>query len=63
MKFDEQFWIELLDNLDWLFCNFVALELLLRKMKKNLDRIWDENDIVVVVQRDYQIMQHGFENN
>ena len=27
-------------------------------MKKNLDRICDENDIVVVEQRDYQ-----FENN
>ena len=27
-------------------------------MKKNLDRICDENDIVVVEQRDDQIMQH-----
>ena len=32
-------------------------------MKKNLDRICDKNDIVVVEQRDYQIMQHAFENN
>ena len=62
MKFDKQFWIELLDNLDMFFRNFVAPELLLGKMKKNLDRICCENDIVVV-QRDYQIMQHAFENN
>ena len=32
-------------------------------MKKNLDRICDENDIVVVEQRKYQIVQHAFENN
>ena len=63
VKFDEQFWIELLDNLDWFFCNFVAPELLLRKMKKNQDRICGENDTVFVEQRDYQIMQHAFENN
>ena len=31
-------------------------------MKKNLGRICDKNDIVVVEQRDYQIMQHAFEN-
>ena len=58
VKFDEQFCIELLDSLDWFFHNFVAPELLLLKMKENLDRICDENDIVVVEQRDYQ-----FENN
>ena len=38
VKFDEQFWIELLDNLDWFFRNFVAPELLLGTMKKNLNR-------------------------
>ena len=32
-------------------------------MKKNLDRICDENDIVVVEKRDCQIVQHAFENN
>ena len=32
-------------------------------MKNNLERICDENDIVLVEQRDYQIMQHAFENN
>ena len=48
VKFDERFWIELLDNLDCFFRNFVAPEKLLGKMKKNLDRICDENDIVVV---------------
>ena len=32
-------------------------------MKKNLDRICDENDIVVVEKRDCQIVQHVFENN
>ena len=58
VKFGGQFWIELLDNLDWFFRNFTAPELLLGKMKKNLDRICDENDIVVVEQRDDQIMQH-----
>ena len=63
MKFDEQFCIELLDNLDWFFRNFVTPELLLGKMKKNLDRICDENEIVVVEERDYQIMQRAFENN
>ena len=36
---------------------------MLGKMKKNPDWICDENDIVVVEQRDYQIMQHAFENN
>ena len=63
VEFDEQFWVELLDNLDWFFCNFVAPELLLGKMKKNIDRICDENDIVVVEKRDCQIVQHVFENN
>ena len=63
MKFDEQFWIEPLDNLDCFFRNFVAPELLLGKMKKNLDRICDENDVVVVEQRDHQIVQNAFENN
>ena len=32
-------------------------------MKKNQDRICGENDTVFVEQRDYQIMQHAFENN
>ena len=32
-------------------------------MVQDLDRICDENDIAVVEQRDYQIMQHAFENN
>ena len=63
VKFGEQFSIELLDDVGWCFCNFVASELLLGKMKRNLDRICDENYIVVVEQRDYQIVQHAFENN
>ena len=32
-------------------------------MVQDLDRICDKNDIAVVEQRDYQIMQHAFENN
>ena len=63
VKLDEQLWIELLDNMDWFFRNFVTPELLLGKMKKNLDRTCDENDIVAVEERDYQIMQHAFKNN
>ena len=63
VKFGEQFSIELLDNVGWCFCNFVTSELLLGKMKRNLDRTCDENYIVVVEQRDYQIVQHAFENN
>ena len=58
VEFNEQFWVELLDNLDWFFRNFVAPELLLGKMKKNLDSICDENDIIVVEKRDFQIAQH-----
>ena len=36
---------------------------MLGNMKNNPDWICDENDIVVVEQIDYQIMQHAFENN
>ena len=32
-------------------------------MNKNLERICDENGIVVFEKRDCQIVQHAFENN
>ena len=46
--FDETFWSDLVNHLDWFWRKFIAPELLLGKLKKNMDRICQENDIVSI---------------
>ena len=48
LDFDEKFWLDMLHHFNWFWRNFIAPEFLTEELKRNLDRLCPENEIIAV---------------
>ena len=53
LDFDENFWLNLLHHFNWFWQNFIAPELLTEELKRNLDRLCPENEIIAVKNKNF----------
>ena len=53
LDFDEKFWLDMLHHFNWFWQNFIAPEFLTEKLKRNLDRLCPENEIIAVKNKNF----------
>ena len=56
LDFDEKFWLDMLHHFNWFWRNFIAPEFLTEELKRNLDRLCPENEIVAVKNKNFNDM-------
>ena len=48
LAFDENFWLDILNHFNWFWLNFIVPEFPTEQLKRNLDRLYSENQIISV---------------
>ena len=56
LDFDENFWLDMLHHFTWFWWNFIAPEFQTEDLKRNLDRLCLENEIIAVKNTNFNNM-------
>ena len=53
LDFDENFWLDMFHHFNWFWRNTIAPEFLTEELKRNLDRLCPENEIIAVKNKNF----------
>ena len=56
LDFDENFWLDLFHHFNWFWQNVKAPEFLTGELKRNLDRVCPENEIIAIKSKNFNDM-------